>query len=177
MIMQDVLRAAIDEERKPFVAAIEADIKANPPKVDRHVCHDCGVSEGEFHKSGCDMERCPFCGGQLISCDCCYDILGIDHSEGTWTYSHGLTEVQQAQWHLCLLKKGYVPYIVFPNICCRCGELWPEMFGVPKADWEKYVPKRHRSKMLCLDCYKAIKFMVDTYADAIQLQPKPPVNM
>src|SRR5665647_411105 len=33
-------------------------------------CHDCGVSEGEIHEYGCDMEVCPFCGGQLISCDC-----------------------------------------------------------------------------------------------------------
>lgn len=33
-------------------------------------CGDCGAQVGYFHHWGCDCERCPSCGGQLISCDC-----------------------------------------------------------------------------------------------------------
>jgi hypothetical protein len=33
-------------------------------------CHDCVAIPGELHVPGCDMERCPKCGGQWISCGC-----------------------------------------------------------------------------------------------------------
>lgn len=45
--------------RKPFEAG-EAD----------EVCHDCRAADGELHVPGCDMERCPKCHGQAISCGC-----------------------------------------------------------------------------------------------------------
>lgn len=35
-------------------------------------CHDCNIEnkKGNYHHFGCDMEKCPKCGGQLISCGC-----------------------------------------------------------------------------------------------------------
>jgi hypothetical protein len=45
----------------------------------RRQCHDCGVINGEFHVPSCDVEECPRCHGQVLSCDCPYDA-----SERSW---------------------------------------------------------------------------------------------
>jgi rRNA maturation endonuclease Nob1 len=42
--------------------------------ADQHACHDCRVLKKEFHVPGCDGEECPVCGGQLLSCNCPFDI-------------------------------------------------------------------------------------------------------
>lgn len=33
-------------------------------------CRDCGTPLNGLHHPGCDVERCPGCGGQAIGCDC-----------------------------------------------------------------------------------------------------------
>jgi hypothetical protein len=43
--------------------------------ADHRPCHDCGVIKGQYHVGqSCDVERCPSCGGQVISCDCDYSL-------------------------------------------------------------------------------------------------------
>lgn len=122
-----------------------------------HRCHDCGAREGEFHKPGCDMERCPFCGGQLISCECAYKQLGIDVSPGTWAYNHGLTEEQAKAWDKILRKKGLIPYTPTIATCSRCGQREPRFFSVSDRDWKKYVPPELQNTVLCRKCYDHYK--------------------
>jgi len=51
-------------------------------------CHDCNIvnKKGNIHHFGCDIERCPRCKRQLMSCDCtgkevsksaCGDVFGF----------------------------------------------------------------------------------------------------
>lgn len=42
-------------------------------------CGDCNVEHGQLHHLGCDVERCPTCHWQLISCGCWTD--GEDDDE------------------------------------------------------------------------------------------------
>ena len=48
--------------------------------AERQTCGDCGVLKGQLHVPSCDIERCPACGGQAISCDCDYE--GDDEDDG-----------------------------------------------------------------------------------------------
>ena len=43
-------------------------------------CHDCDAIKGQYHCDHCDMERCPRCFNQLLSCGCTWDDDGGERS-------------------------------------------------------------------------------------------------
>jgi hypothetical protein len=116
-------------------------------------CGDCGVKEGELHILGCDQETCPFCGGQLL---CCLQSLGC---------KRGLRE----DWER---SQKRIPFILYPNLCAKCGTLWPEIFLVPDAEWDRYIEPQMREAMLCKRCYAQIKALIQ-YAEAMAEKRKP----
>ena len=44
------------------------------PIYDCQYCDDCGAKQGEYHLSPCDLEVCPVCGWQRLSCGCNLDL-------------------------------------------------------------------------------------------------------
>lgn len=123
-------------------------------------CHDCDAAEGEQHLYGCDMERCPFCGAQLIGCHCIYEYLGINVDPGTEgfdedVYMNGPSRQDEEKFFEKMVVAGRIPYIRVPVMCVTCGELWPEMFH--SDDWDRVVPRELRGHVLCFSCFERMR--------------------
>jgi hypothetical protein len=73
------------------------------------------------------------CGGQLSSCDCPYSA-----------------------------ETARVPFIEWPQVCARCGEVWPDFFRVPNEEWCHYVQLDRQREVVCLPCYETIQHWIDT---------------
>ena len=54
-------------ERLPYGVEPGWEMSAHLP------CHDCAVVRGQLHVPNCDVEACPRCFGQIISCGCLDD--------------------------------------------------------------------------------------------------------
>lgn len=69
-------------------------------------CPDCAVKPGELHQPGCDIERCPACGGQRISCECRTRAKPVPWT-GVWP---GTEECNLYGWYAKLVPgQGWVP--------------------------------------------------------------------
>lgn len=47
--------------------------RGGPAPSGRERCGDCGVRPNGFHHPGCDLQRCPRCRRQFITCGCEFD--------------------------------------------------------------------------------------------------------
>jgi hypothetical protein len=122
-------------------------------------CHDCRTSEGELHEFGCVNEKCPFCGGQLISCDCLEKHVDVSRCEDDGGDFY-LPEIAR-KWEAILKKKGRIPFIYYPVLCAKCGAVSPEFFRVTDRVWKSYVQPDKQDKVLCRDCFDWIKATID----------------
>ena len=72
-----------------------------PLQLEEEICPACHAETGEYHELGCPVEVCPWCGGQLISCDCRYEKLGLDSLE---------SDADLVQFEAILEDQGRIPY-------------------------------------------------------------------
>lgn len=78
-------------------------------------CGDCGCHRGQLHEFFCTKERCPFCEGQLASCDCIHSVLALTPAESAAVgeYVDDFVEPLKsivARWKAALEDEGRVPF-------------------------------------------------------------------
>lgn len=102
-------------------------------------CPGCGVKPNNFHKSGCDVERCALCGRQLIICDCIYKLNGLDRF-GDMEFTHpdvyndGPTEDMYEAYNTEVEKYGgFLPW----------AGIWPGVKECREFGWySKFIPNK-----------------------------------
>jgi ankyrin repeat protein len=83
-------------------------------------CPDCDAQHGALHDLFCTKERCPFCGGQLISCECIHTILNLaDDKQQAWDeYLDDsvppLSDIL-TRWRNALAQQGRIPFESYPD--------------------------------------------------------------
>lgn len=81
----------------------------------RNPCRACGCNPGALHEWFCTKEECPFCHGQLASCDCIYRELKLSDEERTAVEEFIDDSVEPLRgiverWTRALEAKGRIPW-------------------------------------------------------------------
>ena len=63
--------------------------------ITRTNCPDCGVNPAEYHLLNCDIERCPKCNSQLISCGCF--TVDVNENDFKWDIEK-LNGIRRKKW-------------------------------------------------------------------------------
>ena len=66
------LRASYEIAGRALDRIRYGDESAGEPPAAGARCHDCGVAAGQYHLFAYDVERCPACRGQALTCPCPY---------------------------------------------------------------------------------------------------------
>ncbi len=72
-----------------------------PVQCTMDICPACHSASGELHELGCPVEICPWCGGQLVHCNCRFEQLGLDALT---------TEEELVRFEELLEMRGRIPY-------------------------------------------------------------------
>ena len=78
-------------------------------------------------------------------------------------YQGGLSDEQRAEWQAILEKRGRLPFVDAPQMCGRCGRLWPDLFVVQDVAWEYYAGRRLRDAIVCEPCFHELRQAVDRH--------------
>jgi hypothetical protein len=108
-------------------------------------CKSCNCNDGELHNhftvnGCCDMEICPLCKGQLLSCNCeKFEIVRDNIRE---------------------------PYFKVPDFCQRCRKklpkvkmIFPEVKMISKEQWKFICGATY--PLDCVLCIECINFILD----------------
>lgn len=90
------------------------------------ICADCACFDGEFHKSFCTQEICPFCGKHLVSCGCMSQILALSPEEQYAVDAYIDDDVEplksiNERWAEALKKKGRIPFLATNSAIRQCA--------------------------------------------------------
>jgi len=66
--------------------------------MDTNACVDCLALEGQIHRWGCDIEECPFCGDQLMFCNCVNNLMDIVLNRADANVVNLFTATERERW-------------------------------------------------------------------------------
>lgn len=111
----------------------------------KKICHDCSCKEGELHDCSlnCDMEVCPKCKGQLLSCNCRVKDMTCDNK------------------FIKIKKEAFrrEPYFQQVFCCERCGKIFPDDKMVSDKEWKFICGATY--PLDCILCVECMEFITD----------------